>query len=152
MRRTLLLAAALVAIPLAAIAQEPRPPAAPTTPEQFVAQRQAKMARGGGALAAMKQAVDSGGELTALAPRIEWLTHWSQELPTMFPEGSDLAVSDARPEVWSDRAGFQQAAERFRTAVGALAAPAAAGDRPAFLAAWTAVRAGCGGCHDNYKN
>lgn len=149
MRRTLLLAAALLAIPLAAIAQQP---AAPETPEQFVGQRQAKMARGGGALAAMKHAADSGGDLATLAPRIEWLTHWSEELPTLFPEGSDLAASDARPEVWSDRAGFQQAAERFRTAVRALAAPAAAGDRPAFLAAWTAVRAGCGGCHDNYKN
>lgn len=150
MRRTLLLAA-LIAIPLTAFAQEQAPPAAPTTPEEFVKARQARMARGGGALAAMKQAADSGGDLAALAPRIEWLTHWSEELPTMFPEGSNLAASGALPEVWSDRAGFEAAAGRFQTAVRGLAAPAAAGDRAAFLTAWTAVQAACGSCHDSYK-
>ena len=35
MRRTLLLGAALAAIPLAAVAQEQAAPAAPTTPEEF---------------------------------------------------------------------------------------------------------------------
>jgi hypothetical protein len=98
MRRTLLLAAALIAIPITAIAQEQAPPAAPTTPGEFVKARQANMGRGGGALAAMKQTADSGGDLAALAPRIEWLTHWSEELPTLFPEGSDTAESGARPE------------------------------------------------------
>ncbi len=151
MRRTPLLAFALLAIPLAAIAQEQTPPAAPTTPEEFVKARTQNMRRGGGAVAAMKQTLDSGGDLAALAPRIEWLTHWSQELPTLFPEGSTMPTSEARPEIWSDRAGFEAAAGRFRTAVQGLAAPAAAGDRAAFLSAWTGVRESCGGCHDNYR-
>jgi cytochrome c556 len=152
MRRTLLLAAVLIAIPITAIAQEQVPPAAPATPEEFVALRQTNMGQGGAALAAMKQAADAGGDMAALAPRIEWLTHWSEELPTLFPEGSDLAASGARPEVWSDRAGFEAAAGRFQTAVRGLAAPAAAGDRAAFLTAWAAVHAACSGCHDSYKN
>jgi cytochrome c556 len=151
MRRTLLLTIALLAIPITAIAQEQTPPPAPTTPDEFVAQREANMGRGGGALAAMKKAADSGGDLTALAPRIEWLTHWSEELPTFFPEGSDTPASGAQPEVWSDRAGFEAAASRFRTAVAGLAAPAAANDHAAFLTAWTAVQAACDGCHASYK-
>ena len=152
MRRTLLLAAALIAIPLAAIAQDQTPPPAPTTPDEFVAQREAKMGRGGGAMAAMKQAADdAGADLTALAQRIEWLALWSEELPTYFPEGSDTPASGARPEVWSDRTGFEAAAARFRTAVAGLAAPAAANDHAAFLTAWTAVSAACGACHDSYK-
>jgi len=110
------------------------------------------MARGGGALASMKQILDANGDLTTLAPRIERLNQWAQELPTMFPEGSDIAASGARPEVWSDRPGFQAAAEHFRTAVQALAAPAAANDHAAFLTAWTAARATCSACHDSYKN
>ena len=150
MRRTLLLAAALVAIPITAIAQEPASTAAPTTPEEFHHAREAKMGQGGRALAAMKQAADSGGDLTALAPRIEWLVRWSDELPTLFPEGS--GGGEARPEIWSDHAGFTAAAERFKTATRALAAPAAANDRPAFLAAWTAVRTACGACHDSYRS
>ena len=149
MKPILLLAAALVAIPVAAIAQEQ---SAPLTPAQMVDARQSKMGRGGGAVAALKQAVDSNGDLTALAPRIEGLIQWADEMPTLFPAGTDVAGTDARAEIWSDAAGFQAAVERFRTATRALAAPAAAGDRPALLAAINAVRESCSGCHAGFKN
>ena len=150
MRRMLLLGAALAAIPLAAIAQEQAPPAAPVTPEEFHHAREARMGEGRRTFAALKQAADSGGDLAALAPRIEVLIQWSDELPTLFPEGSE--AGHTRPEIWSNPAGFTQAAQRFQTATRALAAPAAAGDRPAFLTAWTAVRASCGGCHADFKS
>ncbi len=150
MRRTLLLAA-LLAIPMTAIAQQEAVPAAPTTPDEFVKARQQNMARGGGAMAAMKQAIDSGADLTTLAPRIEWLTGWSQRLPTLFPAGSDTAASGARPEVWSAPSDFAAAGAHFSEAVRGLAAPAAANDHGAFAAAWSAVRAACGACHDHFK-
>ena len=156
MKRPLLLAVALLAIPITALAQEqapapPAPMAPPTTPDEFVMQRQARMARGGGNLASLKQVADANGDLTALTPRIERLIQWSVDLPTMFPEGSNTAASGAKPEVWSDHAGFQAAAERFQTAVRALAAPAAANDHAAFLTAWTAAHDACSACHDAYK-
>lgn len=148
MRRTLLLTLALAAIPLTAMAQEQAAP----TPERTVDLRQSKMGQSGGAVSALKKAADAGENLTTLTPRIEWLTQWADELPTLFPEGTDLAGTDARAEVWSDRAGFEAAAARFRTAVRALAAPAAANDRAAFLTAWAEVRANCASCHAAYKN
>ena len=166
MKRTLLLIA-LVAIPVTAIAQEQAappvapsgppaaqvvPPPAPSTPDEFVAARQARMARGGGNLASLKQVADANGDLTTLTPRIERLIQWSVDLPTMFPEGSNTAASGAKPEVWSDHAGFQAAAERFQTAVRALAAPAAANDHAAFMTAWTAAHDACSACHDAYKD
>lgn len=165
MNRVLLLAA-LAAIPMTAVAQDQAPPAPaspapaaqpapmppPSTPDEFVSQRQARMGRGGGNLASQKQVLDAHGDLTTLTPRIERLIQWATELPTMFPEGSNTAASEAKPEVWSDRAGFNAAAERFRTAVQALAAPAAANDHAAFQAAWTAARASCQACHDSYKS
>jgi cytochrome c556 len=150
MKRILLLGAALAAIPLAATAQNEAAPAAPTTPDEFHHARETGMAEGRRTLGALKQAADSGSDLAALTPRIESLIAWSDELPTLFPEGSE--AGHARPEIWSDRAGFTAAAQRFQTATRALAAPAAAGDRPAFLAAWTAVRTTCGGCHADFKN
>ena len=158
MKRPLLLAA-LLAIPMTAIAQDQAPAqpaqpaqmAPPTTPDEFVTQRQARMARGGGNLASQKQVLDANGDLTTLTPRIERLIEWAQALPTYFPEGSDTAASGAKPEVWSDHAGFQAAADRFRTAVQALAAPAAANDHAAFLTAWTAAHDACSGCHAAYK-
>jgi cytochrome c556 len=161
MKRTLLLAVALLAIPITAIAQEAPAPPAPTAPtastpplthEQMVDARQSKMGRGGGTLSRLKQAADAGTDLTTLAPQIEWLIHWADELPTLFPEGTDVAGTDARPEIWSDQAGFAAAAEHFRTATRALAAPAAANDRPAFLVAIAEVRTSCSGCHASYKN
>ena len=152
MRRTMLLAAALIAIPITAIAQETAPPAAPLTPEQMVDARQSKMGRGGGTLARLKQAADAGTDLTTLAPQTGWLVQWAEELPTLFPEGTDVAGTDARAEVWSDHAGFTAAADRFRTATRALAAAAAANDRAAFATAWAEARATCSGCHDHYKN
>ena len=109
------------------------------------------MGRGGAAMARMRQTLDANGDLNAVAPQIAYLTQWSQDLPTFFPEGSDTAASGARPEVWSDRPGFEAAAANFRTAVAGLAAPAAANDHAAFLTAWTAVRTACGACHDSYK-
>ena len=106
MKPVLSLAIALIAIPIAAIAQD----SAPTTPEGFVKARVEKMGRGGDEIGVMMETLDSEGDLRALAPRIERLVQWSEELPTLFPEGSVTAASEARPEVWSDRAGFLAAA------------------------------------------
>lgn len=159
MKRTVLLAASIV-LPLTAIAQDQPPPAAapapaqmapPSTPDEFVTQRQARMARGGGNLAAQKRVLEANGDLTTLTPQIERLIQWAQELPTYFPENSNTAASEAKPEVWSDHAGFQAAAQRFQTAVQALAAPAAANDHAAFLTAWTAAHDACSACHTAYK-
>jgi cytochrome c556 len=159
MKRSLLLAL-LIAIPVAAIAQDqpvpvpppaPAPMAPPTTPDEFVTQRQARMGRGGGNLASQKQLLDANGDLTTLTPRIERLIQWAEELPTYFPEGSNTAASEAKPEVWSDRAGFNAAAANFQTAVRALAAPAAANDHAAFQTAWTAAHDACSACHTAYK-
>lgn len=159
MRRTLLLAAALLAIPVTAIGQQGTPPPLPApvtpstmTPEQMVDARQSRMGRSGGILARLKQTVDSHGDLTAFAPQIQWLNQWADEMPTLFPAGTDVAGTDARAEIWSDHAGFTAAAARFKTAAQGLTAPAAANDHAAFLTAWTAFRATCGGCHDSYKN
>jgi len=150
MKPTLLLAAALVAIPVTAIAQQDAPAAAPTTPADYHRLREARMGQGGGALGALKRVADSGGDIAAEAARIQILVQLGNDLPTLFPAGSGEGT-EASPRVWSDPAGFQQAVGRFQTATRALATASTAGDRAAFLTAWTEVRASCGGCHDNFR-
>ena len=54
----------------------------------------------------------------------------------------------ARPEVWSDAAGFAAA---WSTMDKALAAIAAAGDEAGFKAAFPALGAACKGCHEKYR-
>ena len=145
MKRNLLLAAALTAIPLAALAQTP---AAGLTPEQIVAARQSAYILSGGNFAAMKAAADSGAEIRQLAFPARALARWARTLPSLFPAGTNLATSKALPAVWSDRAGFEARAAAYAEAAGALAQAAQAGDRALFLERWAAVRQTCAACHD----
>jgi len=146
MTHKFLLAAALAAIPLAAVAQGN---AAQIGPEQLVAARQSVMALSGGDLAAMKAAAEAGGDVKQLVPSARGLARWGRALPTLFPAGS--VGGHAKPEIWSDRPGFEAAAAAFADSARLLGEAAAAGDREAFLTRWGEVRGACGACHEAYK-
>jgi cytochrome c556 len=150
MKQRLLLAAALVAIPLAAAAQTAPVPAG-MTPEQVVAARQSGYALSFGTFSAMKAAADAGADVHALAQPARTLARWARTLPSLFPAGTNLPSSKALPTVWSDRAGFEARAAAYADAARALAQAAQSGDRAAFLTQWAAVRATCGACHDAYR-
>ena len=154
MRRPLLLAAALAAIPITAIAQVQAPPSVPTglTPEQIVAARQSAYILSGGAFASMKAAADSGADVRSLVFPARALARWARTLPSMFPAGTNLPNSKALPSIWSDRAGFEARAAAYATAAQTLAEAAQAGDRAIFLQRWAEVRATCSGCHDGYRS
>jgi cytochrome c556 len=154
MRRSLLIAAALVAIPIAAFAQERVPPPVPTglTPEQIVAARQSAYILSGGAFASMKAAADSGADVRGLVFPARALARWARTLPSMFPAGTNLPGSKALPAVWSDRAGFEARAAAYAAAAQTLVEAAQAGDRAVFLQRWADVRATCSGCHDGYRS
>ena len=67
----------------------------------------------------------------------------------MFPPGSEGGRT--KPEIWSDRAGFEKAAADLVTAANALAAVADSGDPGQIGAAAGAVGKACGGCHRPYR-
>ncbi len=70
-----------------------------------------------------------------------------KDMLAMFPEGSNVDLTDARPEVWSDRAGFEAAG---KTAIAAAENLASVGDADAAKGAYDDLRAACDGCHDKY--
>lgn len=146
MNRNMLLAAALAAIPIAAVAQTG------LTPEQIVAARQAAYGLSFANFGQMKAQADAGADIHSLASPARQLARWARTLPTMFPAGTNLPASHALPAVWSDRAGFEARAAAYAAAAQALAEAAQSGDRTAFLTQWTAVRATCEACHDSYKS
>jgi cytochrome c556 len=146
MKQILLLAAALTAIPIAAVAQTG------LTPEQIVAARQAAYGLSAADFAQLKAQADAGVDVHTLTFPSRQLARWARTLPTMFPAGTNLPSSHALPAVWSDRAGFEAKAAAYATAAQALAAAAQAGERAAYLTQWAAVRATCGACHDAYKS
>ena len=148
MKQTLLLAAALAAIPLAATAQTAP---AGLTSEQIIAARQTGYALSAADFAAMKQAADAGADVRQLAFPARAIARWARTLPSLFPAGTDGPTSKATPAVWTDRAGFEARATAYADAARALAEAAQTGDRAVFLERWTALRGTCSACHDTYR-
>jgi cytochrome c556 len=145
-----LLVAALIAIPFAAAAAQNRAPAGPS-PDEIVQARHAAFMMSAGTLGALKGVLDSGGDVRPMAFGARALGNWARAIPSMFPAGTALPSSHARPEVWSDRAGFEARAAAYAAAADALAQAAQAGDREAATAAFASVRGSCGACHTAYR-
>lgn len=59
--------------------------------------------------------------------------------------------SAAKPEIWSDAAGFKAAQTKFEGAVVKLSAASDSGDLDKLRAAFGDVGASCKACHDSYR-
>ena len=80
------------------------------------------------------------------------LAAWGRVIPGMFPDGTQAGHdTHALPAVWTDRAGFEKAAETFWTQADKLAVLAEANDKAGFAAQYTATTQACGACHRNYR-
>ncbi|NJM31009.1 MAG: cytochrome c [Rhizobiales bacterium] len=87
--------------------------------------------------AAVTAAIDAAGAGCA-----NWAEFW--------PEDSMKGTVEtyAKPEIWSDKAGFEAAGNKSYTAMQALKTTA---DEAAFKAAFPAVGDGCQGCHEKFR-
>jgi cytochrome c556 len=115
-----------------------------------VAQRRDEMKRLGAHLEAIKKTLDAGEPVAPIAARAEEMRGYFATLPTLFPPGSTEG-SKALPAVWTDRAGFEQAAATATQAAAKLAAAAGTNDTAATAAAFREVGGSCGGCHRNFR-
>ena len=70
-----------------------------------------------------------------------------------WPEGTAVGVGDseAKPEIWTNKAEFLALQKRFEATLPGLVQAAATGDRARIGAALNAVGRECGACHDSYK-
>lgn len=76
--------------------------------------------------------------------------------PTMFapgtgPNNPGIGKTRAKPEIWSDWAGFTAQAKALEDAGAALIAAVEAGDRAALGAALDQAGKTCSGCHKPYR-
>jgi cytochrome c556 len=70
---------------------------------------------------------------------------------TLFPEGSETGEdTEAKPEIWQDKADFESKAKDLQAAT-AKAAAAAPGGLDAFKVAFGAVGKACKACHEKYR-
>ncbi len=71
-----------------------------------------------------------------------------EQAAQLFPPGSDAGETHARPEIWSDRPGFDNA---MKDAQAAAAALQSVQDEAAFRPALGRLGQSCNACHDKYR-
>jgi cytochrome c556 len=121
-----------------------------------IEERQEAMKSLGGHMKAINESLESGNPDGAIvaqhAAEIETI---AAAIPDLFPEGTSLEDVDgkvgAKPEIWSDWAGFEQAAMALGTQAAALAAAAGTGDADAMGVQFKLVGESCGGCHSKFR-
>lgn len=148
---SLALAASMILFAGAAASANGHGGTAAADPGGIVKGRQAGMRMSGAIMGSIKGAIDRGDDVKTLTFPAKSLAGWAASLPGMFPEGSNVAPTEASPTVWSDAAGFAAKASAYQAAATKLADAAAAGDKPGVAAAFAEVRASCGDCHSAYK-
>ena len=69
----------------------------------------------------------------------------------MFPIGSGLGDTKAKPVIWENRSKFESAVKSFVRESGKLTKVAESGDIKAFGKQVRATGKACGGCHKNFR-
>lgn len=102
----------------------------------------------GTAVGQLRDGFTFGPDLQAVAAALEAL---SADIPALFPAGTDFGETKAKPEVWSKRDAFEEAASKAKEETAAFTAAAKQGDRKAIFAAFKGVGDACKGCHDDFR-
>lgn len=151
MKRTLIGAALLVAAALPAGAGFAQSTVA-TPADTLIETRQAGQDVVYGVVADMKAAVAAKADPKQYADAAMALSRWFKNFAALFPAGTESGHdTKAKPEIWSDPAGFAKAAQAASDAAAALSAAAKAGDQAEFAAKFQALGQSCGACHKVYK-
>ena len=102
-----------------------------------------------GPVAQGQQPFDAATVIDALE-RLAANAEAATEVDALWPAGSEAGDTKSAPNIWTDRAGFQAASDKF-AADAAAAAEAAPQDLDAFRAVFGPVAANCGTCHEAYR-
>ena len=69
----------------------------------------------------------------------------------LFPEGSGIGETRAKPEIWQRWSEFEQAAKRLQRETAKLVQIAESGDIKQITPQFIAVGKACGGCHKAFR-
>jgi cytochrome c556 len=75
----------------------------------------------------------------------------SHGIPRLFPPGTDMLPSEARPDVWQRRAEFEELAGMLEAETRKLVFATESGLRPQIRAQYAAVIKRCGACHQGFR-
>lgn len=149
-RAGVVLALAVAGLAGAAAAAAPSSPAA-----QAVLTRQQNYKHMGRAFKTISDELKKDSpDKSVIAANAQTVKTSAAELPTWFPKGSGPEAgvkTAAKPQIWSDPAGFAAAAGRLKTESAKLQQFAAAGDLTAIKTQFAATGAACKNCHEKYR-
>lgn len=148
MRSVTLAAAMALGLLGAARAADP----ASLKPDDVIAGRQAGFDLQQGLATAMKAAVDGSQPVKPLAAGAKGIAAWARVIPSEFPAGTEAGHdTKAKPEIWSDQAGFQKAAANLAQAADKLVTLAEADDKAGFADQFAEMGKACGACHKQFR-
>jgi cytochrome c556 len=125
---------------------------AQTPSQDIIVTRQAGFDLQGGAFDAIRAAVAAKGDIKPYATAAGGIEAWAKQIPLVFPKGSETGHdTKAKPEIWTDSAGFAKDANDLATAAGKLEELAKAGDAAGVADQVKVVGAACGACHRTYR-
>jgi cytochrome c556 len=148
--------AAICALTIAfsTMAQAPAPQPK-LTAEQIVSARQAAYDMSVLTFASMQIAARDGTDVTRQTYPATALNKWAKVITTLYPTGTGTdgvsIPTHAKPEIWSDRAGFEKAAAQYVAATAKEIEFAKAGDAANFKMQIGEIKHACDNCHENYK-
>ncbi len=127
--------------------------ASAATPEEIISTRQANQKRVGDLSDEVKKALAAGASASSLLPQAQEIDRRAHLIKGYFPAGTETGGNTkAKPEIWTNRAGFDEAADKYVAAFDKLVVLAQAGDTPGFTKQFSDAGATCGACHRNFRN
>ena len=127
-------------------------PAASASPDDIIAARRANQKRVGELADAIDAAIKASAPAASLVDQAKELDDRAHMIKGYFPDGTQTGNTKARPEIWSNRAGFEAAADRYTAAFDKLLVLAKAGDNAGFATQFAEAAATCGACHRNFRS
>lgn len=118
--------------------------------EDPVAARQELMKSTGTAIKAIKAAAKAGTPADAVVPA-NTIAAALDRFPSLFPKGTDVGETEAKPEIWSEWTRFEQAASDGAVAAQRLAVVAQSGDGDGLGEALKTLAGACSGCHKPFR-
>jgi cytochrome c556 len=89
-------------------------------------------------------------DAAAAAKAVKSIGDSMDEFVTLFPDGSTSKDSDAKPEIWKDKADFDGWAKQVKDDT-PKAVAAAAGGMASLQPAFAELGKSCRGCHEKYR-
>jgi cytochrome c556 len=127
-------------------------PASSAVPADIIAARRANQKRVSELVKGVDAAVKANTAASALLAQVKEIDDRAKLIKGYFPAGTDTGDTKARPEIWSNRAGFDAAADRYVAEFDKLLSIAQAGDTAGFGPQWEKATSTCGACHRDFRN